>query len=301
MGARPPSARVDLGVEARLRLGVLGDEVPGPGERVRRGLVPGEQDGHHLVAEMAVGHARAVAFDVGGDEQHRQQVAAVLAAGPPLRDDPVDDAVEKRHRPVEARVAGQGQLVEHGGEGQREAREEADDDAQRLRDLRRLCLHVGVEQRLGRHPQRQRHHLGVDVQRLTVGQPLAAAQRVRRHRLAVGGDALPVERGLGEAALAGVELAFAGEQPFAQEELGPLDPLALRERVLVGHQHVLDVIGVAQEEHVVAAEAVEADVAVGPRALEKEAQRVAPEVQDVAEEGQPRRARRERGHDRQRV
>ena len=68
--------------------------------------------------------------------------------------------------------------------------------------------------------------------------------------------------------------------------------------MLVRDQHVFDVIRMAEEEDGVAAEMVQADVAVRPRALEQEAEGVAAEVEDVAEEGQPRGARRERDHDR---
>ena len=56
--------------------------------------------------------------------------------------------------------------------------------------------------------------------------------------------------GLHQAALAQMELAFAGEQSFAQQDLGALQHAALDEVALAGDQDVLDEFGVVEEEGV---------------------------------------------------
>ena len=61
-------------------------QVEGPGERRRRGLVAGEQQGHQLVAQLGVAHRLAV-LEAGGDE-HREDVLAAceVRVGAPLGD-----------------------------------------------------------------------------------------------------------------------------------------------------------------------------------------------------------------------
>ena len=97
---------------------------------------------------------------------------------------------------------------------------------------------------------------------LAVPPALARAPRVLGHDRAVGMDALPVERGLAEPALAGVELSLAREEPLAEEVLRPLQSPALHERVLVGDEHVPHLVGMAEEEDRVAAHPEADDVAV---------------------------------------
>ena len=60
-GRRGPAVAedlVELGREPGLGLGVAGEQVEGVGQRQRGGLVAGEEEGHALVAELPVGHAR---------------------------------------------------------------------------------------------------------------------------------------------------------------------------------------------------------------------------------------------------
>ena len=70
-----------------LRPRSLPEQVEGPGERDRGGFVAGEKERHQLIAQLAVGHARA-GFLVACFQQHGQQVVAGFAAGAALGDDP---------------------------------------------------------------------------------------------------------------------------------------------------------------------------------------------------------------------
>jgi hypothetical protein len=109
--------------------------------------------------------------------------------------------------------------------------------------------------------------------------------------LRVGADALPVERGLREPPLARVELAFAREEPFAEEELRPFQAAALAEVVLAGDEDVLDEVRVLHEIAVARAGPEAHDV---PRILARDAgeelERIAPEGQELAQNGRALRA-----------
>ena len=77
---------VELRVQPGLNLGMSGKKKPGPGERIRRGLMARHEQGHDLVAELGVAHAPA-AFFVLSMQEHRQQVTTVLAALAAFDDD----------------------------------------------------------------------------------------------------------------------------------------------------------------------------------------------------------------------
>ena len=77
-----------------------------------------------------------------------------------------------------------------------------------------------------------------------------------------------MEGGLAQPPLPRVELAFAREQP-----------LALLERVLVGHEHVLDLVGVPEEEDEVPPHPEADGVAVLPRGAGEESDGVAADLE----------------------
>src|SRR5581483_439395 len=78
--------RIDLPMELPLDLRVLRQKVPRPRQRVRRGLVSREKKRHGFVAYLTVGHAAASPLLVLRQKEHRQQIAAIDAAGTPLGD-----------------------------------------------------------------------------------------------------------------------------------------------------------------------------------------------------------------------
>src|SRR6185436_9745319 len=106
------------------------------------------------------------------------------------------------------------------------------------------------------------------------------------HVLRVGADALPVEGGLREPPLAGVELAFAGEEPFAEEELRPFQAAALAEVVLAGDEDVLDEVRMLHEIAVARPRPEAHDVArIVAREAGEELERIAPEGQELTQHG----------------
>ena len=103
-----PEDRGELGFETIARSRVAVEQQEGPGQRERCRLVSREQQRHDLVADLALGHSGALL--IAREEQHREQVAAVLARAA-LADDPVDDIVETPGRLPSWRLPGVGSHV----------------------------------------------------------------------------------------------------------------------------------------------------------------------------------------------
>ena len=120
-----------------------------------------EQQRHHLVADLPLGHAGALL--VARQEQHREQVAPILARRA-LADDAVDDVVEAAGRLREPTVAG---CREPRRDEEAEAREakvvEVLDRGTQAGDLLDAGRDVGVEEGPRDDPERQRRHLVVQV------------------------------------------------------------------------------------------------------------------------------------------
>ena len=101
------------------------------------------------------------------------------------------------------------------------------------------------------------------------------------HHLAVSGDALPVEGGLGEPPLASPEGALAGQEPVAQKtEAYALAP-ALDEVAVVPDEYILDVVRVVQEVDGYVDEAQAHDIAVLSGAPGQENEMVPGVIQEV--------------------
>ena len=75
---------------------VLSEQIKGPRQGDRRGLVSGEDQRDTFVANLFIGHANAVAagLSVFGGQQHRKQISAILARSSPLLDEAIDDAID---------------------------------------------------------------------------------------------------------------------------------------------------------------------------------------------------------------
>ena len=150
-------------------IGIQRKQVPRPRERVRRRLVPGQEQRHRLITQLLVGHPAAVAFVVHCHEQHRQQIAAILPRFPPLVDDAVDRLVQPLQRSPKTHRLRQRQLPQKVRDRIHQRRKKIDQRRQRSADLIRLLLHLGIEQRLGDDGKREPHHLVMDIEHLVIG------------------------------------------------------------------------------------------------------------------------------------
>jgi transposase len=223
---RPHGVRHMLGadgVEQPLVCSRVADQsLPGPGERVRGGLVTGEDESEQLRPNFPIGQHLAVLG--AGLEQHREDVAALIQIGGllPLLYDRVDGAVEHSHdqlaspyRLVTSSIHQFGELAHGSG---REVGEAPYRRAKPVLGGATLWTapdaedpgHDHVEgDRL--HPRRQRHPLierpAVDLAFCRVGD-----------RLYVAIDGLAVEVGQEQPTLAHMAIAQGGENGVRAED-----------------------------------------------------------------------------------
>ena len=94
-----------------------------------------------------------------------------------------------------------------------------------------------------------------------------------------------MERGLDQAALARVKLAFAGEQAFAEQNLGAFEDAALDEVGLMGDEDVADPVGMGDFIHRLGAELEVDQIAVGALGSLEELGGFAAEPGEDAEDG----------------
>ena len=226
-------------------VGVARQLVHHEGQGRGRGVVTGEHQGHHLVADLLVGEAlpRLVAH---ADQQAEDVHLAPGRGCPALGDLAVDDLVEhgaRAHhlRPGRAGAAQQAQ-VEVGPV-------EAERPLEVLGGGGALAGLVGVEpeQRPHRDPHRQPAHPLVDVDDLARPQALDRRRRLGDHRLHRSRDLLAVEGGhhdLAGAVVVGVvdrQQAVAEQRDqVAEARLAPVEVLRVGdgdEVVRLGTEH----------------------------------------------------------------
>ena len=183
-----------------------------------------------------------------------------LVLGHQAVEEPVDVALGR----VELPRRRQRQPPQELGAGQEEAVEHAHARVEHGRDLGRLGLDVGVEDRAADDPQRHPGHLAVDVDGgalVPVGRHVLGGVD---HDVAVAVDVLAAEDRLDQPPAAQVVRPLAREQAVAEQAPGRLQRPALHERRAVVDEHAADELGVAHEEEAVAArEAHEHDVRRG--------------------------------------
>ena len=293
--ARRPAAqhRGQLGLHPPHHVGVAGEEVEGPRQRRPGRLVAGDEEGDHLVADLAVGHR--LAGLVPHREQGREHVVPLAAAPPALVDQPVDHLVELRDRAQEADVA-----RERHPPGERHGREhppveDRKGGGDRLVDRLRVTGHLGAEEGLHRDLDQQAHHLALEVERLALGDlalpPLEHGRDRGVDGLHHAHQAGDVKARLQEPPLQAPLLPLAQEQPVAAERLEELEVGAPNVIPVVGLPDALDVVRMGDEVELLGAEAAQADhVAVLPRRLGQERQRVLHHLGQSAHDGVARRS-----------
>ncbi|SCD54028.1 hypothetical protein GA0115252_109210 [Streptomyces sp. DfronAA-171] len=283
-------------------LGVLGEEVKGPGE-CRRDIFGRRDDkGYDVVVNLLVGQRGAVL--TGGVKQYGEQVvvgrglAGIVRARFPHQ--LADKRVQFREGRVEAAIGGGRQAVQ-GPEGEDHPLvEAAEDGVQGVRDpvgefgARGVDLQEGA----GDDPDAGTEHLRAHVGGLPVPPRAGGPYRLLGHDARVGGDPLGAEGRLDGAALAAVAGPVARRHPLAEQDLQGV-PQRPADGELGAGQEGADEVGGADGEHLLGPEGDPYDLAVRAQPFE-EGQRAAREGGGVAEEregsgGEGRGARGSRG------
>ena len=269
-------------------LGMLREQVPGPAEGVRGGLLRGQDDGHDLVAEALAAHRLQGRVLTGGKEM-RQEVLVLVRIAPALSDDVVHQVVQIGERALEGAVALGGQIL-----GKRHQRPDApfgfaQNIGKMIGDDRSFAPEGHVEQGPKDHVQGQRQHRLVDVDRFAGVDP-----RPPVGEQAVGGvdDALgdlrhgaAPKRGRERAPLFEPDLAFAQKDALAQDRPHLLVVAALAVVRLIVLQHALDVLGPVEHQDRRRADVVARDAAVVLRQSDEIGQPVGAHLQKIANDG----------------
>ena len=193
--------------------GVLREEIPGPGERIRGGFVAGKEEGHDLVAELNVAHARAML--VVSVEKGLQQVVRGPGGSAAIANDGENHAIQVAARTKQARRFRKGKAVGD-KERKRGLREETLHDGGNFRaNGPRVVRELGAEKGFRDDVQGQFGHLLVKVAGLLV----APTGKMRRsgtgHYLRIGGDIFVAEGRLDELPLPLPRGAVVGEEAIA--------------------------------------------------------------------------------------
>jgi hypothetical protein len=262
-------------VQAVEHLRVAHDPLEGPGQRGRGGLVPGDEQGDQLVAQLLVGHPPAVL--VAGLHEERQDVRSalevLLAPAPP--DLLEEQVVDRRQVLVEA---GPGSL-----QPDREPEREDDEDHERAlgriehalesvpQAVEALAL-LEAEDGPNDHVEGYGLHAGPDREGLPSRPALELPLGGLDDQLAVGLHPLAVEGGEHQLAMAHVRMLVEQKHGVrAHQRLEQHPPLAGVHQLGARLVDLLDQLGVGDEDHrPVDAEADREDVAVALPALAHE-------------------------------
>ena len=180
-GVSPLQDLVELRVQPAPRLLVLGEEEPGPAERVGRGVEARQEEVAHLTEKILV-RRRFPGGGIDGVEQDGEHVRPSVVVREPRLDDLLGQCLERFLAPLVTRAQRRRQDV-----GRRQHRGE----------LQRAFADLQAEQSLQGDPQDERAHLHGDVEALPPrSQDAPAPQHVERRFddvPAVGRHAIPVE------------------------------------------------------------------------------------------------------------
>ena len=222
---------------------MLGEEPPGPGQRIGRRLVAGEDQSHHFVTELLVGHPGAITLFVARAHQHREEVTAIASVTSMLRDDLVDRRIEDRQRATRATHARERPVVHPVTQQNEPDREGAEHLGERLPHHGGFPLQVDVEEGSPDDIEGEVVHRPSDVEALPIGPPRHHREGTGHHHIRVPRDALAMERRLGEPALPEMEFSLAREKSVPEDESCALEPQPLPETARLPREHLLHEVG----------------------------------------------------------
>src|SRR5208337_5442904 len=128
------------------------------------------------------------------------------------------------------------------------------------------------------------HHVGLDVARLPVFPGHQHPLSVLNHHICISGDAVAMERRLSQLALGAPEIALAGQEALAKGSPCTAQPVMFDELAVLGNQHLLDQVGMVEEENRSGPESRPDQVAVLAMPARERPQTVAAEFPQVSGE-----------------
>lgn len=204
-----------------------------PGERQRRRLVTGEEQRHHLVAQLRARHGSGAISGRAqlGEQRARARLARV--------DDGIDLSIDAAAQPLAPGAHGRGCPV---GQDRRADRDRLQ-PGHRLREHARVTAKGLTEERSAHHPQRQLHHRRAQLDHGARRPGAQGLGRLVLDHAPVAQDALVSKPGLDQPPLSPPALALAEQQAVAEQlEVA----LALAELRGVRDEHVGDRVRVPE-------------------------------------------------------
>ena len=212
-----------LRVQLRFHRRMLRQQIPGPSQRLCRGLVPGHEDGDHLVAHLLRRHAAAGLTVARGDQAGEQILRLGVRRTAALGEQPIDrgvelveDSVSHARRDELGEPFGDMQQVEkawpHGGLIFADATLDHVDDSVGIRGKHRARDDV----------QGRVHHRHRCIDHAVLRQRVPLRQQFLGdfgHDRRVAGDRAGIEGGRHDPAMAAPELPIGGDQPAPEPRL----------------------------------------------------------------------------------
>ncbi len=283
MGSAAAEDAVEFGFERNGSGGIFCQQIKRPGQSERCSVQSGRHQGDEFIAQLFVAHGASIL--VAGLEQHGQEVAGIAVAGAAFADQAVNERVETAHDVLVVTRAGRRNKVEQeavpfplGGEAFHDHGGGFIQAINFRRDGR-------IKKRFGDDLRGQVHHVGMDLAgftRLPGGEHLAGKID---DDVGVGGDAIAMKSGLGEAALADPMLTLARQQALAKETAHDGRTVADGFAEIAGlcNKDGLDVPRVVENDGGAVEETDGHEIAVVAGATFEESERIAAEILEAAE------------------
>jgi len=228
--------------------------------------MPGEKHGYDLVTNLPLGHGLTVL--IASEEQHGEQIPAVLPTQPPLRNDPRDELIDSPERSTVAHVAGNRDAIRDKDRPAQSAGDLGHQYVGRLFDVDDIALDAGPKQGFCGDLQSERHDLGVNIYPLTGLPTLDHRSGVTDHDCTVTCQPLAAEGRCVQAPLSLPVLAGRGQETSAEDgaHIAPEESI-LGEAAMISNQHVLDVVGIVHQQRGPDTEAEWHQIAISASAL----------------------------------
>src|SRR5262249_10179735 len=110
-----------------------------------------------------------------------------------------------------------------------------------------FAWNLGIEEGFRHYAERELHHLLKHVQRQPVLPAFAGSSPVIHHHTSVLADSLAMKGALHQSSLDTMQLAFAGNQSFAENPLSHRGPALLDELAVICDEYVMDIVGMIDE------------------------------------------------------
>src|SRR5437667_9958197 len=166
--------------------------------------MPGEKKRDRLVAQLLVGHARAVF--VLRVKKHREKITGVAAASAAFADDTVENALDEGDCALDAKAGGRGHPMWY-KKGAPENGAEFEQQLKRFSDVPGVARDIGVKQGFGHNLESEPYHFLVHIAFFPVAPDLQLALRVLQYGHCISRDARPMEPRLHQPPLPQPEIA----------------------------------------------------------------------------------------------